>query len=325
MKTQAFASVVLASFLAACGSSVQQAPPVLPEEKSAAWAKGGFTQPPGTVAVSFSVDDRENRVYEAGDLEWKGSFTFDPATRVLTFDPFWSGGLPGWPTLYDDGPWTKGGHEPVGARAGDHIWGVTVFVIPPPIGSTLYEYGLTDVLYENTLGNGWMWTGPNGSFAVEAGATAPITAPGMEFERFGHVDLQFVLDTTGLAQVPGWVWDTSTVTVKSSVWGWGELAMQNAGGGLYTLELSDFTSKHGLLLHTGLLNPGDQPEFVFTLGGTEYKNWWLDVRAFADGVTVRTRGPGAPRWTTDPIDWAANLNTAITVPGKHAHHGDQCE
>jgi hypothetical protein len=324
MKTREVASLVLASLLAACGSGVQQAVPASESQSAAAIQSGaGFIQPPGTIAVSFSVDDRENRVYEAGDLTWKGSFSLDSTSRILSYDPFWSAGLAGWPTLYDDGPWTEGGHEPVGARARDHVWGVTVFVAPPATGSTIYEYGVTDALYENALGNGWMWTGSNGSFTVSAGDTAPITASGMAFDKFGHVDLEFILVTAGLAQVPGWVWDTNTITVKSSVWGWGELALQDTGGGSFMLQLSDFTGKHGLLVHTGLLNPCDEPEFVFTLGGVEYRNWWVDGRVFADGVTVRTRGPGAPHWTAAPIWWADDLNTTITVPGKkHQPEGD---
>ncbi|HVN32375.1 MAG TPA: hypothetical protein VMT45_10340 [Thermoanaerobaculaceae bacterium] len=315
MSTKSFALVLLASLATACGSGVQQASQGLSDEKSA--GSGGFTQPAGTVAVSFAVDDRENRVYEAGDLKWKGSFIYDATTRILTFDPFWSAGLDGWPTLYDDGPWTQGGHEPIGARAKDHVWGVTVFVHPPAAGSDSYQYGLTDALYENKLGNGWMWMGNNGEFTVSAGGSGPITATGMSFARFGHVDLEFTLDTNLLAQVPSWTWDTTTVTVKSSTWGWGELAMASTGGGLYTLRLSDFTGKHALLVHTGLLNVGEKPEFVFTLGGVEYRNWWVDYRVFADGVTVESRGPGAPKWTPAPIWWADDLNTAITVPEKH--------
>ncbi|HUM11825.1 MAG TPA: right-handed parallel beta-helix repeat-containing protein [Myxococcaceae bacterium] len=277
----------------------------------------GFWPPAGTVGVNFSVDDSANRVYGPGDLQWKGSFSFDPLTRLLTFDPFWSAGVDGWPALYDDGPWTEGGHEPIGARAGDHLWGVTVFVTPPPAGSQTYEYGVIDVLYETTLGNGWIWKGHNGSFAVDSGARAAITASGMSVEKFGHTDLQFLLDTTKLAQFAGWTWDTSRVTVKSSAWGWGELAMQDVGAGLRSFQLSEFVGKHNLLVHTGLLNPGDQPEFVFIIGGVEYRNWWGDLRVLADGVTASIGPQGGHHYTPVPIWWTDTLNTAITVPGHH--------
>lgn len=67
---------------------------------------------------------------------------------------------------------------------------------------------------------------------------------------------------------------------------------------------------------SGLLSPGDVSEFVFTLGGVEYRNWWVDHRVFCEGVTVLTRGPGAPRWVAAPIWWADDLNTAIEMQGE---------
>jgi hypothetical protein len=74
------------------------------------------------VAVNFTVDDTANKVYQAGYLQWKGSFVYNPTTRIITFDDTWADPLI---PLYDDGPWKSGGHEPVGAVAGDHKWGVT--------------------------------------------------------------------------------------------------------------------------------------------------------------------------------------------------------
>jgi len=51
-----------------------------------------FRRPDGTVGVDFSVDDTANQTYTAGDgLAWKGSFGFDSKTRVLAYDPGWSG------------------------------------------------------------------------------------------------------------------------------------------------------------------------------------------------------------------------------------------
>ena len=55
----------------------------------------------------------------------------------------------------------------------------------------------------------------------------------------------------------------------SLAWGWVESALPDAGAGLRHLVLSAYTGKHSLLVHTGLLNPGDQPEFVFVLGSVE--------------------------------------------------------
>src|SRR5437870_6132320 len=96
--------------------------------------KPTFTKPAGTVAVNFSVDDTANKVFAAGDLKWKGSMIYDTATNKVTKDDTWGGP---YATLFDDGPWTNGGHEPDGATKGDNIWGVTVFVTPPATGSTV--------------------------------------------------------------------------------------------------------------------------------------------------------------------------------------------
>ncbi len=285
-------------------------------------------QPPGTVAVSFVVDDSANRVYGAGDLKWKGSFLYDEATGLLAFDPYWSGALPGapplsgWPTLYDDGPWTAGGHEPLGARAGDHVWGVTVFVTPPAFGVDRYEYGFIDASYEIGLGNGWMWKGPNGVFEVAAGATDAIEAVGAVLPHFGNVDLELVLDTAALSPPPpGYRWDTSSVTVKSSIWGWGALAMQDRGDGTFALALRPLVGKHGVLPHTGLLDRGDTGEVVFVLGAVEYmhwvqapEGWWYPDGAASGGVTIGVAPASSRRYTPIAIGVAQNLNLAITVP-----------
>jgi hypothetical protein len=149
-------------------------------------------QPNGTVPVNFSVDDTANKVYASGDLQWKGAMKFDPTTRMITKDSSWGGPFA---VLYDDGPWTTGGHEPIGATAGDKIWGITIFVTPPATGTDSYAYGLNDANAcssdPSVAGcNGWSWLGDNGTFAVAAGATAPVNATGRTFAKFGTVDLQ---------------------------------------------------------------------------------------------------------------------------------------
>jgi len=285
----------------------------------------GFSPPPGTVAVDLIVDDRANRVYRPGDLKWKGSFLYDEATRRLTLDPSWSGVAPGgaplsgWPTLYDDGPWSEGGHEPLGAKAGDHRWGITVFVAPPAFGTDVYAYGLIDASYETRLGNGWVWKGPNGSFQVPAGAAGALVAAGQTFPRFGKTDLVLVLEASALN--PGFVWDLSTVQVKSSAWGWGLLPMTALGGGTYVFDLGSALGRTGPLPHSGLLSPGDVPEFVFTLGGQEYAAWstpdglnWLWM-ALRDGVGAATRARCQPLPVPAPLlTLLGNGNTAILVP-----------
>ncbi len=98
----------LAVALAGCGDSSSTPPPA------------GFTQPAGTVAVNFTVDDTANKVWKSGELEWKGSMKYDSTTRVVTSLPSW---LPGpWAKLYDDGPWSTGGHEPEGRSQATTSW-----------------------------------------------------------------------------------------------------------------------------------------------------------------------------------------------------------
>src|SRR6266852_4305066 len=118
MRRLSIVSIASIAVLAACGGSSK--PPT-------------FTKPAGTVAVNFSVDDTANKSYTAdatgkSDLQWKGAMIYDSTKNTITADPTWGGP---WAVLYDDGPWTSGGHEPDGATAGDHIWGVAVFVTPP--------------------------------------------------------------------------------------------------------------------------------------------------------------------------------------------------
>lgn len=318
-------SLCLLSLAAACGTTAGT-------DEAQAPLASAFLPPAGTVAVNFSVDDRANRVYRAGDLKWKGSFLLDEATRLLTADPTWSGAAPGaaprsgWPTLYDDGPWTKGGHEPIGARAGDHVWGVAVFVTPPAAGSDSFDYGLIDDTYEARLGNGWMWKGSNGSFSVAAGATDPIVAAGMTFPRFGWDDLLLRLDWAKLnPTVLGIHWDPSSVTVKSSAWGWGEIPLASLGKGQYAFLLSTKIGPGRLLPHTGLLNPGDVPEFVFVLGTVEfgpieYRDWACDADgncwgpAAVAGVSAATLNWCGLHYTPLDVVVLDDWNTGVTVP-----------
>jgi hypothetical protein len=114
-----------------------------------------------------------NRTFVFGQLLWKGAMRYTAATRVIVPDSTWSGP---WAPLYDDGPWTSGGHEPAFAVAGDHRWGITVFVTPDANVAQVFEYGL-----HNAATNTWAWVGPNGRFTVPARAAAPVIAIGRSF------------------------------------------------------------------------------------------------------------------------------------------------
>jgi len=290
----------LAVALSACGSSSSSSPPA------------GFTQPAGTVAVNFSVDDTANKVFTAGQLQWKGSMLYDTTHRTVTSDSTWGGP---WATLYDDGPWTAGGHEPEGAVAGDHIWGVTVFATPPATGSTTYSYGCNDALYQTDYGNGWIWIGSNGNFVVAAGATAPVTAAGLTLPKFGTTDMKLSIDTS---QLIAGTWDTTKVTVKSSAWAWGEVTVPKpASGTVYTLDMSTIvppacsSATPPCFVHTGLLSSGAKPEWVWVFNGVEYKD--PSGSAATGGVTAATKASGGS-FTSQAVVLCSDNNTCITVP-----------
>jgi len=268
-----------------------------------------FKRPAGAIAVSIVVDDAANKVYTDGQLVWKGAMVYDKTTGLITADPSWAGP---WAPLYDDGPMSAGGHEPEGAVAGDHKFGAVVFVMPPATGATTYEYGMIDQTYETNFGDGWIWpAGPNGSFTVNAGATADQVVAGLTLKPFGTTDVQLVLDTGNLD--PSATWDPTTVSVKCSAWGWGAMSLSNDGTGKYVFTLSSVAGAGKLLPHTGLTTSGDRPQFVFVLSGKGYTS--SSGVALTDGVSAGTKASGAGAFTaaTVSVD-SSSHNTYITVP-----------
>ena len=273
----------------------------------------GFEQPAGTVALNFSVDATQRAgLYSDGDLEWKGGFIYDDATRVITLDSSWAGP---YPPLYDDGPWTSGGHEPEGATAGDDIFGTTVFFEIPAEEVTI-EYGA------QTSDGGWIWPpGDNGSVIVPAGATEPITAAGLTLLPGGDVDIKATLDTNSLDSTFTFDSSTDKILLKGTFTDWdpAELAYDDgthgddtAGDGVYTYVLSMADSPH-ILVHSAT-----QQEWVWVFewgadGSTqEYKN--SSNEALTTGVTVYTKGPSDTDWQEQTITLASNGNTMIMVP-----------
>jgi hypothetical protein len=306
----------------------------------------GFAQPAGTVAIDFKVNDSTNKLYKDGELNWKGSYSkFDAGTRIATFDTSWQGGAATavWPLLYDDGPWNKGGHEPIGSTAGDHILGVTIFIKPPATGTQAYSYGLEDYIYVNNwttiaganeTPNGWMWPpGPNGAYNVAAGATGTINAGSFTLTPGGSVDIQLVLDTTtlpprllpdgGTILPDGGVlppWDASHVQLKSNAWFWGTVTLKDDGSTYgdkaandkkYTFTLSSVVPSP--FVHNAFLKSTDKVEFVFQLGGVEFKDGSGSV--FLSNVTAgtRTAGSGAAFTPVTPT-LADNKNGQIVIP-----------
>jgi hypothetical protein len=278
-----------------------------------------FTKPPGTVAVNFSVDDTANKVYAQGDLQWKGAMLYDPVKNTITKDDTWGGP---YATLYDDGPWTSGGHEPPGSTAGDHIWGVTVFATPPAAGASPvdYGYGCIDNVYQTLFGNGWIWPSPpDGKFTVPAGATADIKADGLTVKKFGTTDLQLVIDTNNL--VAGPAWDSSKLTVKGSGWAWSEVQLLDdgtkgdaaAGDKKFTYQLSYYVAPTGTKFpHTGLLNSGDKPQFIFVFNGVEYKSGGA---AATTGITAAYKVAGGSfQPVAVQVQTTGDKNTYVTIP-----------
>ena len=267
---------------------------------------------PTFATLTFSIDDSANKTFDASDLlAWKGSFKYTAATNVLEFDGAWGGP---YPLLYDDGP-APGGHERDGATAGDSIWTTVVKVATPTVEQT-FEYGAA----YGDGGANWIWNGDgNGKVIVPAGSTAQIDAVGMAIAKHGTIDLMLGIDVSGDganldATFQGVAY--TDVKVKGSAWGWGEIAMSDdgtkgdttAGDGKYTFVLSENLGKHD-----GLLLPGVDAQFVFVLGGVEYKVAGAPSRA---GVKAYTKAQGAAVWTEVTV---ANMpdgdkNTFVVIP-----------
>ncbi|MFH1029583.1 MAG: hypothetical protein V1791_16420 [Pseudomonadota bacterium] len=197
--------------LAGCGSDSSSAP-------SDATPGTGFQPPAGFVAINFTIDDTADQTYDTADgLAWKGNFSFDPASRILSVDASWGGPFP---MLYDDGPWDAGGHEPAGAIAGDHVWGVTVWV--SAAASQNFEYGAISGSVDGSDGS-WIWTGANGTFAVTSGDSTPIDAAGLvivaAWQAAQDVATQgFMFDVDGNAAGDAVLVWRQDETAGSSIW-----------------------------------------------------------------------------------------------------------
>jgi hypothetical protein len=272
---------------------------------------GGFQPPADHALVTFAIDDTANQTYaEADGLAWKGSFSFDPATRVLTYNGSWGGP---YPMLHDDGPWTDGGHEPADAVAGDHVWSVAIWV--DNSAAVTLEYGAIRGSVDGSDG-AWIWVGPNGSVNIPQGAAGPIAATGLVLPELGTVDLRLTIDLSadGANLAPAFQGAdyADDATVKGSAWGWSEVALVDDGtagdvtadDGIFTFLLSEHAGPHD-----GLLDGGDQPEFVFVLGGVEYK---VGGGCATEGVAAYLDdGSG---WDNTDVQVGGNGNTYVAVP-----------
>lgn len=279
-------------------------------------ADSGETPDAGFIKVNFTIDDSANRVYdEAAGLAWKGSFAFDSTTRILT-KTGWTGPFA---KVWDDGPVSAGGHEPEGSTAADNLWGVEVLVAKPA-AAEMFEYGAISGSTAGSDGN-WIWSGPNGTFTIPADSNASITAAPLVLPPFGTVDFKLEINTSTLSPEFRDFDPVNGITVKGSAWAWVERECVDdatkgdtaAADGIYTFRLSDYVGPGSPLPYSGLLRTADEPEFVFVLGGVEYK---AAGSALAGGVTAYVRAQGANDWTPVTIgNKAASMNnTYIVVP-----------
>lgn len=276
-------------------------------------SSNGFPQPANTVAINFSIDDTAYPTYSDGQLQWKGSFSYDAATRMLTYGTAWchadNNGIP-CPALYDDGPWTEGGHEPKGAVKGDHKFGVTVFMTVPTAAVTL-SYGAINE------SDGWVWVNPtpgggNGSLEVPANSTAELTATGMAIPAAGTIDFRLTLDDAALFS--GFNFTAGDVVkLKGTVTAWAEVATTTSGH-LHQFLLSDVVGPGKALPHSSLLKSGTTVAWTFVVGGVEYKQ---AGNASPAGVTAEYK-PSGGAWTAATIINVDNgygaLNTAVAIP-----------
>jgi hypothetical protein len=172
---------------------------------------------------------------------------------------------------------------------------------------TAFEYGAE---YNN---GSWIWTGSNGTFMVPAGATQPISATGLMIPAFGQIDLMLEIDTTMLAAGFTFTPGTTTLTVKGSSWGWAEVELAAATPTTtYRFVLSENVGPGTARPHAGLLNSGDHPEFVFVIGGVEYKE---AGEASSTGVAAFLKVPPASSFSSTVVERnAQNGNTYVAVP-----------
>lgn len=290
---------------------------------------GSWTPPAGMAALEFSVDDSANKTYKAGQLLWNGSFRYDKATNTVTYSSAWQPTDGPFPPLYDDGPIDQGGHEPLGAKAGDNIWGVVVFVKPDAAQDLEFEYGLIN---DN---NHWLWEGSNGLVMVKKGSTEVVKAAGLKLASHGNINIKISLDIAKL-QKDFAVDDPKNpplIFLKGTMTNWAHIQIQDKGkrgdekegDGIFTFVQAqnlDYSPHFGLLQHSRHV------QFVFQFNavtGREYKD--VDDNALADGVQAWADCNGDGKFSDDEIQkivWekdsrGAVKNTTIVVcEGKDA-------
>jgi hypothetical protein len=229
------------------------------------------------------------------------------------YDTNWGYGAPSAAVpLFDDGPWTAGGHEGEGSVAGDHKWGATIFV-PTPTAEETWNYGLADAAF----GFGWIWVGNAGAVTIPASSTTPIVATGQTFPPFGTIDLKLQVDLAALdPQFLASTVDLTQPKVKGSKWAWTLIPLTAEGGGIYTFLMSDFVGPGKEFSHTGLGETGDQIQFVFTFGATDKEYKVGSSGPPISGVTAWTSPTPGGTLSSASIQKqpSGDQNTFVTLP-----------
>ncbi|MBM4343431.1 MAG: IPT/TIG domain-containing protein [Deltaproteobacteria bacterium] len=274
----------------------------------------------GLAILTFEVDDSANKTFADGEIVWTGSFSWDSKTNTVVYATSWLPTDGPYPALYDDGAFSKGGHEREGATKGDHIFSTQVLFHAS--ADTTIEYGAL-----NELGN-WMWIGPNGQVPIAKGKTGVVAFPGIKIAKHGAIDLKVALDTAKLnAKMAKWNLKDFAFYIKGSMNMWtpiqllddGQKGDEKAGDGVLTYQ-----HKLNLGKHDGGLNAGDEAQFVFVTtqgdqlpdAGQEYKG---ATEAYKDGIAAWTNTGAAGAWAAAEVVLAKDskgkfLNTAVKVP-----------
>jgi|GEM_PF-375545 len=286
-----------------------------------------YTKPEGYAAIRFKVDDTASKTYKDGQMKWTGSFSWNRLDNTIVYASSWLPTDGPFPPLYDDGPWTEGGHEPEGAVAGDHIFEKEVFFKAEK--ETTFEYGVLNE-YDR-----WIWIGPNGQFTVPAGYDGIIEAKPLIIPAFGETDMRVMIDMKHLhpdfSPIKPFDPETETgyyVYFKSSANSWtpvqlldnGEKGDEVAGDLVFT-----YHHKENLGPHDGLLYHGQHVQFVFVFAtpdqspdeGIEYKS---GSNCVTEGVTAQTDFGTPGSFHDEPILMERDsrgyvFNTTIIVGG----------
>jgi len=288
---------------------------------------GKWPPPSGYAAISIQIDDTNNKTYKDGQLLWNGSFKYDENTNTVVYASAWQPTDGPFPPLYDDGPIDQGGHEPIGSKKGDNIFGIVVFVKPDAEKDLEFEYGLINE------DQNWLWEGSNGKIVVKKGATDEVKAKGMKIPAHGSIDLKITLNVNDM---PDTFFDKASpppIFVKGNMSNWGIIQAHDkgkkgddkAGDKIFTYVQKE---NLGFSPHLGLLAHERHVQFVFqfhSASGREYKD--ADEKAIAKGVNVWADCNGDGKFTDDEkqkIIWekdsrgAVENTTVVVCEGKEA-------